>query len=206
MNAARTSALLPYVINRNPTNLHRLGITPRPTGYQFEVDPATLLYTFRYILSILRAAMCVLFSYSVELQVSSSNTTGLVRHATSGLCLRACTSDWPLARRLYSRVDVCAAEAVGRVLARQCRRAALMHLYCADSNSGDEQLAEDENTVKQERVARFYRALRDGGVQLSERASIAHVYTPRTPQWYMNDERVAPYNAETIEQEGFLKR
>jgi hypothetical protein len=81
-----------------------------------------------------------------------------------------------------------------------------MHLYCADSSSGDEPSVEGEDAVKQERLERFYQALRDGGVQLSERASIAHVYTPHTPHWYMNDERVAPYNAETIEQDGFLKR
>jgi hypothetical protein len=46
-----TRKVLPYIINRNPTNLHRMRIANRVRGYQFEVDAAQHQYVYRFAIA-----------------------------------------------------------------------------------------------------------------------------------------------------------
>lgn len=137
----------PVFYNRNPRTLEKMGLQPKRKGWKFQ-GPRKDYY------------------YKLIFEISSRHTTGRVEHWTGNTVLESSTKEWSLAKHLYSKTDVCAAENVGKMLARRCLESGITRIFFDSS-------AEFENSDK---LKAFLKAVRESGVNTNEIAEVVPEY------------------------------
>ncbi|XP_041347666.1 39S ribosomal protein L18, mitochondrial-like, partial [Gigantopelta aegis] len=138
----------PVFINRNPRNLETLGLARKRDGWPLQ-SPRKDYYN------------------KVVLKKSHRNTSAWVEHWTGSVVVSASTTEWAIKEHLYSTRDVCAAENIGRVLARRCQECGITRVFHDDAEESDES----------ERLQAFLDAFQEG-VTLEEPEQIIPEYQP----------------------------
>lgn len=150
----------PVFINKNPRNLERLRVARKQQGWKLE--PESRAYWHRIVFD-----------------ESNRHTAAHVEHCSGRQVVSASTRELCLRRHLYSAVDVCAAENVGRVLARRCLQAGLAELQFPVTS---------EQLQRSNRLRLFVRALEEGGVKLQEPSDI------RPEPWWSKHREQKPWH------------
>lgn len=136
-------------VNRNPRNLEFLGIEWKRKGWKFQY-PSREYY------------------HRLLFDRSQRQTAAYVEHSSGKRIVTASTREVAIMRHLYSNNDVSAAENIGRVIAQRCFECGITSMVLEPLN----------NTDKSEKFAAFCKAVKDGGIELSEIDEVVPPYEP----------------------------
>lgn len=139
----------PVFINRNPRTLEKQGLQPKRKGWKYQ-SPRKDYY------------------YKLIFEISNKFLTGRVEHWTGITVIEASTKQWSLAKHLYSPNDLCAAENVGKILARRCLEGGIDRVFY-------DPIVELEHS---EKLKAFLKAVQDGEITLSEVEEFEPEYRP----------------------------
>lgn len=131
----------PVFVNRNPRNLEKMCIAQKPKGFILDYPS-------------------IKFWHKMFLNISPSHVTARVEHFTGKTVVSASTREWALRKHLYSAHDVCAAESVGRVIARRCLESGILHVHISLGETSSD------------KVKAFSKALEEEGLSLEEPSRI----------------------------------
>ena len=87
----------PTFRNRNPMNLEKMRIAPKPEGFEGDLGKRN-------------------FWNGLNLSISANHTSASVTHWTGRKVCSASTKEWPIQKFLYSNSDLAAVKIVGKVL------------------------------------------------------------------------------------------
>ena len=99
-----------HVRNRNPMNLERMRIAPKPCGFPLERTDRG-------------------YWNRLDLSLSQQHTTARVVHWTGRIVCSASTREWAVRRFLYNNTDAAAVEAVGRVVGQRAIETGVIEVY-----------------------------------------------------------------------------
>ncbi|KAM3173326.1 hypothetical protein ACTXT7_012714 [Hymenolepis weldensis] len=130
---------LRFYQNRNPRNFELMGIADKTEGWEFQAPRKD-------------------FWHKVILERGKHHTIGKVIHKTSGVVVYASTQENAINKKLYSTIDVSAAENIGRILAHRCHCIGIISVL----------FDVVETPLKSARNKAFYDALLESGIELEE--------------------------------------
>ncbi|XP_043940099.1 39S ribosomal protein L18, mitochondrial [Protopterus annectens] len=129
----------PNFFNRNPHNLERMALAVKDRGWTTQWPSRLYWHRLRY-------------------QKSQHHITAFVEHYNGTVVVQASTKEWAIKKHLYNTRDVMASENVGRVLAQRCLEAGISYVTFRVVTW----------QFRSESIQRFHKAMKDGGVVLSE--------------------------------------
>ncbi|XP_013863411.1 large ribosomal subunit protein uL18m isoform X2 [Austrofundulus limnaeus] len=133
-------AVSPTFVNRNPRNLEQLALAVKDRGWKTSWPHRE-------------------FYHRLMFSRSQSHVTAEVFSCTSPVPVISCsTKEWAVKRELSSTKSVAACQAVGEVLALRCQQAGITRMV----------YHEIPWTYRSDAVQAFRKAVKDGGILLSE--------------------------------------
>ncbi|KZS20947.1 39S ribosomal protein L18, mitochondrial [Daphnia magna] len=132
------NSFLPFIYNRNPRNLERLRIAPKPMGYALDDKPMN-------------------YWHRLVVVQSNQHVGAYIEHFSGKTVISASTNEWAIKQFLRSTSDVQAAATIGRVLAQRCLECGLLEVH---SNY-------DMDLVSP-KVSFLLKNIEKGGISLSE--------------------------------------
>ncbi|KAF0301920.1 39S ribosomal protein L18, mitochondrial [Amphibalanus amphitrite] len=150
----------PTFVNKNPRNLERMRLARKQEGWRLE--PESRMYWHRAVF-----------------EATNRHTSAHVEHQAGRRLASASSRELCVRRHLFSAVDVCAAEAVGRVLARRCLEAGITELEFPTT---------EEQLERSNRLRSFVRAMEEEGLKLQEPPAI------KPEPWWSKDRQQKPWH------------
>ncbi|XP_046452360.1 39S ribosomal protein L18, mitochondrial-like [Daphnia pulex] len=103
------NSFLPFIYNRNPRNLERLRIAPKPSGYVLDKKPVN-------------------YWHRLVIEQSNKHWNAYIEHFEGSKVVTASTKEWAIKQFLRSTSDSVAAAIVGKVLAQRCLEFGLLEV------------------------------------------------------------------------------
>ncbi|XP_042349229.1 39S ribosomal protein L18, mitochondrial [Plectropomus leopardus] len=139
-SADQNEAVNPTFVNRNPRNLEQLALAVKERGWKTSWPPRE-------------------FYHRLEFTRSQGHVLARVYSRSSSVPVITCsTKEWGIKRELASTTCVAACQAIGEVLAERCKRAGITRMV----------YKEIPWTFRSDSVQSFRKALKEGGVTLTE--------------------------------------
>lgn len=130
----------PRIRNRNPLNLEKMLIAPKPRGFQLD-------------------KFCPTYWNKLSISTKSSKETrAIVRHWTGRLVCSASTSEYAISKHLYNLSDETALKLIGQIIAQRALQTGVSEVFMQIKQ---EDLAKD-------RIKTFIETIKDSGLILKE--------------------------------------